>query len=58
MRYYVPCDCYYTSKFEIKICDDVCCNEKKYPEIKRMHMCKIHTSLLQGKNVRTYIDYS
>ena len=51
MRYYVPCDCNYVSKCEIKFCGDIFCNERKYPEIKCAYMCKKHKLLSEGKEM-------
>jgi hypothetical protein len=49
MRYNVPCDCYHSCKCVIKICDEISCNEKKYPEIMRSYMCKNHKILAERK---------
>jgi hypothetical protein len=42
MCYHVPCDCYKPQACEIHLCDNACCNEKKYPEIKSRYMCETH----------------
>lgn len=42
MCYHVPCECCQSYKGEIKLCDNECCNEKIYPELRCVHICENH----------------